>query len=106
MASLKAVAQQVLEEARDGIAWITLYKRGRGWEAACFWPDISKDNKLVFEPDDVQEIESILAIDPEAILVNGYYTNLGPVGEMTREDLSAAFRWQYEEHFNQLAEAL
>ena len=44
MASLRTTAQQVIEEARDGIAWIALYKKGRGWEAACFWPDINKNN--------------------------------------------------------------
>lgn len=106
MASLRATAQQVIEEARDGIAWIALYKKGRGWEAACFWPDTNKDNEFIFDPDDAKEIKSILATDPKAIFVNGYYTNLGPLEEMTRESLTAAFRWQYEEHFNQLAEAV
>ena len=106
MASLRTTAQQVFEEARDGIAWIALYKKGRGWEAACFWPDINKNNEFIFDPDDAWEIKLILATDPKAIFVNGYYTNLGPLEEMTRESLTAAFRWQYEEHFNQLAEAV
>lgn len=107
MASLRAVAQQVLDEARDGIAWIALYKRGRGWEAACFWPTFYEESGFfTFYHDEVLEIESILTTDPKAVFVNGYYTNLGPVDEMTSESLSAAFRWQYEEHFNQLAEAL
>ena len=80
--------------------------KGRGWEAACFWPDINKNNEFIFDPDDAWEIKLILATDPKAIFVNGYYTNLGPLEEMTRESLTAAFRWQYEEHFNQLAEAV
>ena len=45
MANLRTTAQQVLEEARDGIAWIALYKEGRGWRASCFWP-VNADMKL------------------------------------------------------------
>ena len=106
MANLRTTAQQVLEEARDGIAWIALYKEGRGWRASCFWPDLDRDGGFTFDPDDAQELEAILTTDPEAIFVNGYYTNLGPMEGMTRESLTSALRWQYEEHFNQLAEAV
>lgn len=106
MADLRTTAQQVLEEARDGIAWIALYKEGRGWKAACFWPDIDRGGEFTFEPDDIQELKAILTTDPDAIFVNGYYTNLGSIEEMTRESLTSALRWQYEEHFNKLAEAV
>ena len=107
MADLRTTAQGVLEEARDGIAWIALYKRGRGWGAACFWPTFYEESGFfTFDPDDVQELKAILDTDPEAIFVNGYYSNLGPAEEMTRESLSSALRWQYEEHFNRLAEAV
>lgn len=107
MASLRTTAQQVIEEARDGIAWIALYKKGRGWGATRFWPTFYEESGIfTFNPDDAREINSILATDPGAIFVNGYYTNLGPLEEMTRESLSAAFRWQYEERFNQLAEVV
>lgn len=33
MATLRTTAQQIIEEARDGIAWIALYKEGRGYLA-------------------------------------------------------------------------
>lgn len=107
MANLRTTAQQVLEEARDGIAWIALYREGRGWRAACFWPTFYEESGLfTFDPDDAQELKAILATDPDAIFVNSYYTNLGPTEGMTRESLSSALRWQYEEHFNRLAEAV
>lgn len=106
MASLRTTAQQVLEDARDGIAWIALYKEGRGWRANCFWPDLDRDSKFTFDPDDIQELKTILAIDPDAIFVNGYYTNLGPIDEMTRETLTSALRWQYEEQYSRLADAM
>lgn len=108
MANLRTTAQRVLEEARDGIAWIALYKEGRGWRATCFWPTFHEEGGFfTFYPDDAQELKAILTTDPNAIFVNGYYSNLGPTeDEMTRESLTSALRWQYEEHFNQLAEAV
>lgn len=95
-----------MEEARDGIAWIALYKDGRNWNVSCFWPDISYDGSLVFEPDDLEEFKNILATDPNAILVNGYYCNLGPLDDMTQDSLEAGLRWQYEEHYNLLSNTL
>ena len=107
MASLRTTAQKVLEEARDGIAWIVLYKQGRGWGASCFWPDFDDRTGLFkFEDYDLDDLKEILATDKDAILVNGYYYNLGPVEEMTRETLASALRWQYEEQFNRLADAM
>ena len=106
MASLRNTAQRVLEEARDGIAWIALYKEGRGWGAGCFWPDLDRNGEFQFDEDDIQELKEILTIDPNAIFVNGYYSNLGPLYEMTREILASALRWQYENQYNQLADAM
>lgn len=107
MANLRSTAQKVLEEARDGIAWLAFYKKGRGWEAACFWPTFYEESGFfTFDPDDAQELRAILATDPDAIFVNGYYTNLGPMEDMTRESLTAALRWQYESQFSRLADAV
>lgn len=104
MASLRAVAQTVLEEARDGIAWIALYRVGRGWKAACFWPDRGRDGTFTFDGDDAAELRDILATDPNAIFVNGYDTNLGPIEGMTRETLTHALRWQYDGQYCRLAD--
>ena len=107
MASLRTTAQQVLEEARDGIAWIALYKEGRGWRADCFWPDFDEQTgSFKFEDYDLDDLKEILATDKGAILVNGYYYNLGPVEEMNRETLASALRWQYEEQYSRLADAI
>lgn len=104
MANLRTTAQKVLEDARDGIAWIALYKEGRGWGAVCFWPDLDRNGKFTFDEDDAKEIKGILATDPNAIFVNGYYTNLGFIEDMTRESLAAALRWQYDEQYSRLAD--
>ncbi len=108
MASLRNVARNVLEEAREGIAWIVLYKEGRGWQAACYWPDFTDNlDRFDFDPDDLAEVKAALVADPHAIFVNCYYSNLGPTEEeMTIDTLTAALRWQYENHFNLLADAV
>lgn len=96
MASIRKAAQDVLEEARDGIAWIALWREGRSWNTATFWPDLTKDDKLVFEGDDTDELRDIINADPHAILVNGWYHNLGDNTYMNRESLADALRWQYD----------
>ena len=106
MASIRNTAQGIIEEAREGIAWIAFFKTGRGWDASCFWPDIDKGGSFEFEKDDIKEIKSILSTDRNAIFVNGYYTNLGDLDAMTRDSLASALRWQYDMGYNQLADAV
>ena len=106
MASIRNTAQGIIEEAREGIAWIAFFKKGRGWDASCFWPDIDKGGSFESEKDDIKEIKSILSTDRNAIFVNGYYTNLGDLDAMTRDSLASALRWQYDMGYNQLADAV
>ena len=97
MASIRAAAQSVIEEVRDGIGWIALWKEGRGWNSASFWPDYNeKDDTLTFDSDDAETIAEILEKDPNAIIVNSWVHNLGPTEEATRETVSEALRWQYD----------
>ena len=105
MASLRSVAQNVLEEAREGIAWIALFKEGRGWNAECFWQSADRENGAPqFKEEDVKRLREILATDGNAIFVNGYYSNLGSVEEMIRDTLANALRWQYACQYNRLAD--
>ena len=105
MADLRSTAQSVLIEAREGIAWIAFYKRGRGWDAEAFWPEYDEQsNSFKFEEWDVEDVKEILATDADAVFVNGYYTNIGPEGEMDRETLANALRWQYEGQWSRLAD--
>ena len=107
MANLRTTAQGVLEEARDGIAWIALYKEGRSWDAKCFWPEYhDKSNDFSFDADDLEELQCILETDQSAVFLNGYYTNLGSPDEMTRESLASAMRWQYDNQYNLLRDAV
>lgn len=105
MASLREVSRQVLEDARDAIAWIALYKEGRSWAAECLWVEQNEDSSFIFDEDDRADIKRILAADKDAILVNGYYCNLGPLEEMTLESLVSALRWQYDGQYCRLDDA-
>ena len=106
MASIRQIAQDILPEARDGIAWIALYKEGRSWNAECFWGLL--DEQEVFTTDYLEDSErphEILSIDPNAIFVNAYLHNLGPIDEeMTRDTLAKALRWQYDMQYFRLAD--
>lgn len=47
--------------------------------------------------DDMETLENIIKVDPNAIIVNSYVHNLGVMdGYVTLADLSNALRWQYD----------
>ena len=97
MASLRIEAQDVLDIARDGMGWIVLWKKGRSWSAMSMWPDFDEPSYTAKVDDfELEQLQNVLAIDPHAIIVNGYYHNLGDPECMTRDTLADALRWQYE----------
>lgn len=99
MATIREATRNVINEARDGIGWIALWKEGRGWESAVFWPDYDEQaDCLAFSEDDLPEILEITEKDSDAIIVNGWIYNLGPVEDATVESLATALRWQRELH--------
>ena len=106
MSSIRQIAQDVLPEARDGIAWIALYKEGRSWNAECFWGLFDEQEVFITDyPEDAERLREILSIDPNAIFVNAYLHNLGPIDdEMTRDTLARALRWQYDMQYFRLAD--
>lgn len=107
MASIKLAAKDILDEARDGIGWIALWKDGKGWMSMAFWPDYDdRTDVFTFEPFQLEGLRNIIAIDPNACFVNGWYSNLGDTDCMTRDSLAAMLRWQYELGHNRLADAL
>ena len=104
---LRNAAQQVLTEAREGIAWIILYKEGRGWSAEPFWPDYNeKAGTLTFDSDDLPRIHEILTADPSAVIVNSYESNLGDTESMSRDTLASFLRWQYEGQYSRLSDRI
>ncbi len=106
MASIRVEAQDVLDVARGGIGWIALWKSGRSWSSFPFYPEIDRNNDLVFEDYEIEQLKNILAIDRQAILVNSYYHNLGDTECMTRDSLAEALRGQYNLQHYTVADVL
>lgn len=99
MASIRKAAQWVLDDCRDGIGWVAIWKEGRSWESDRIYGvdfDGRSYTATIDDADELERLQAILAIDPNAIIVNGYYHNLGDPECMTRDTLADALRWQYE----------
>lgn len=98
MATLRETASSYADEIREGIAWVAIWKTGRSWNGSAFWLTCDTDT---FEDENLPEVREILAQDPNAVLVNGYYC--GHFGEdMTVDELAAGIRWHYENGYNRL----
>ncbi len=98
MASLRKCSSEMLDVARNGVGWIALWKVGRSWKASDFYPLPDVEAGILEISDlDVPELQEISAADPDAILVNSWYNNLGDTEAMTVESLADFLRWQYEE---------
>ncbi len=98
MAALNTIAREYADEIRDGIAWVIVWKTGRSWHASSFWLNTEDDT---FEIYDLDEVREILAADPHAVMVNGYYC--GHFGEdMTVAELADGIRWHYKNGCNRL----
>ena len=98
MAALNTIARDYADEIRDGIAWVIVWKTGRSWNATAVWLDPDTDT---FEPDDLDTAREVLAQDPGAVMLNGYYC--GHFGEdMTVAELAVGIRWHYENGYNTL----
>ena len=63
MAALNTIARDYADEIRDGIAWVIVWKTGRSWNATAVWLDPDTDTE-------------VLAQDPGAVMLNGYYLSL------------------------------
>ena len=104
MASLREEARWVLDDARDGICWIAVWKTGRSWHCeALYGCEYTESNQRMhidahwdIDTDDMDRMREILAEDQDACLVNGYYYNLGSLEEMTLDSLVDGLRWQYD----------
>ena len=99
MASIREAINDIYYDAKDGIAWIVVWKTGRSWNMKAFYLSYN-ERKHVFdqcELADLEEMKQILSADPEAIIVNPYYQNCAPFEEMTKKTLEEGLRWQYED---------
>lgn len=98
MASLKKQVSFWRGEFKGQVAWMAVWKEGRGWGVTPLYPDFIEDTKRFNweDQDDHDIIRDILKTDPNAVLMNGYYCNLGDVETDTLDDTVNAVRRQYE----------
>lgn len=99
MASIREIARDVLDVARDGIGWIALWKDGRGWDVECFYVDYDEwTGRIQFnDEEDVEELKRIYEKDCGAIFVNSYIHNLGVLNDNgSLANLARGLKWQYD----------
>lgn len=77
MASLREIATANAEEIRDGIVWVIVWKTGRSWHAKSVWLNSETDK---IGPEDEKQVREILQQDPNAVMINGYYSGHLEIG--------------------------
>ena len=91
---------------RNGYAWVIFYREKRSWYTETVYLQGNELQGNGFQRNrwrqkDLAEAAKILKIDPNAVLLNGYYC--GHLAEdMTIDELAAGVRWHYENGYNQL----
>lgn len=105
MASLKEEARRWFEDFQDGIGWMLVWKTGRSWNITRLsWTDFIPGRSYphrsskweIEEREDAETIAAAMAADPKAMVINGYYDNLGDLEEMTLSSLIEKLKWQYD----------
>ena len=98
MASLRDIVSEYQDDLRNGIAWLAFWREGRSWQAEAFHLDL--DDTLY--PEDRARLAEIQAADPQAVVVNGYYS--GYLGEeMSVAELAAGVRHHYDNGLNNIS---
>ena len=98
MASLRDIVSEYQDDLRNGIAWLAFWREGRSWQAEAFHLDL--DDTLY--PEDRARLAEIQAADPQAVVVNGYYS--GYLGEeMSVAELVAGVRHHYDNGLNNIS---
>lgn len=98
MASLRDMVSEYQDDLRNGIAWLAFWREGRSWQAEAFHLDL--DDTLY--PEDRARLAEIQAADPQAVVVNGYYS--GYLGEeMNVAELVAGVRHHYDNGLNNIS---
>lgn len=99
MASLRDTVKEHQDELRAGIVWVAFWKEGRSWNADYFYLELGD----YLYPEDKSRLEEIRQKDPDAVVVNGYYS--GYLGEdMSRDELTAGVRHHYESRYSNIKE--
>ena len=96
--TLRELARDWKDEIMNGVAWVSIWKTGRAWNAHTFWMSI--DGNEFEDADDVEFAQNIVSQDENAILINEYYC--AHMGNGTLADIMAGIRFHYENGYNKL----
>lgn len=91
MASLRDAIKAQQEELQGGNAWVAFWKEGRSWHSDAFHLDMG----ATLYPEDEWRLREIEAVDPAAIVLNGYLSE-----DMTLDELTTSIRYHYEHRMN------
>lgn len=78
--TLRQLVKDLFYELDDGIPWILIYKDGKSWFGMSFYScDVVYDlyDGFILSPYAMMLLDKAYEIDKNAILVNGYYMNIG-----------------------------
>ena len=101
MASLRSEARWILDDARDGVAWFAVWKTGRSWNIRIIYSAeytegrYNHPERWECDSDDLHTMIGIFNEDHDAVILNGYYRNIGSLEDMTLDSLVDGIRWQY-----------
>ena len=91
MASLRDAIKAQQEELQGGNAWVAFWKEGRSWHSEAFHLDMG----ATLYPEDEWRLREIEAVDPAAIVLNGYLSE-----DMTLDELTTSILYHYEHRMN------
>lgn len=105
MASLKSQVSMYRDELNEGVSFIAFWKEGRSWNSEMIWVDVVSDSNWVVEEVSYEDVDNILASDPNAIIANGYH-NMPFDAECHEsvEYMAGHIRRHYENGWSQLAD--
>ena len=104
MASLKEEARRWFDDFQEGIAWMLVWKTGRSWNITRLYDTEytegssyhQRPSKWELSRDDAEKIVAAMENDPHAMLINGYYNNIGTMEDMTLSSLIDGLKFQYD----------
>ena len=99
------IARQNREILNEGIAYVAVWQQAqtngrKSWLSEDFFPTDSDENDVWFSDDDKARFAEIAALDPDAVLLNGYYHSwIGSMDEpLNATQISAGLKKHYEMH--------
>ena len=102
MGTLREEARYYREDFRGGTSWILFWKVKRSWHLYLLWNTDYDERTATWEMsyEDADLVHKVMKVDPNALVLNGYYSNLGDPDSMTTDSLTNALLRQYEDGGN------